>query len=198
MAADAPYDVASGSVIAHPYRRHRPGRKVAVAREPRCRSGSKSLIFRTDAGYCRGFWSCFIERAEPGPQEATACPSAFSSSPATNGEWPDLRRACSRRGSALAGPRRPDGGDHAGLDVVGVTRDLDFGRDLRRVDDLLDVGGNGDRRVEDGQPREYGVVEAVGGEAMAKILISEEPGAALGVVHHHHFEPVSVRCLGLV
>ena len=64
MAADAPYDVAIRSVIAQPYRRHRPGRKVAVVREPRCRSGSKSLIFRTDAGYCRGFWSCFIERAE--------------------------------------------------------------------------------------------------------------------------------------
>jgi hypothetical protein len=33
---------------------------------------------------------------------------------------------------------------------------------------------------------------------VAKIVVGEEPGSALGVVHHHHFEPVSVRCLGLV
>jgi hypothetical protein len=80
--------------------------------------------------------------------------------------------------AAVAGSWRHDRGDQPGPDVVGVTRDLDPAGDLRRIDHFFDVAGDSGRRVEDGQGRDLGVIEAAGGEAVPVFVVSEEPGAA--------------------
>ena len=42
------------------------------------------------------------------------------------------------------------------------------------------------------------ITEAAGGEALTKTFVREEPGPAVGVVHHRQLEPVRVRRLRLV